>query len=158
MWGRTHPKNSMCAMAHHIFMTLEQKKRRISVIRKSNTLTQFKGTHKTHHISCSGFNIKEACWNKTVQKQPANYLNQLRDLLRCLPAGSWILQINQKTPRVSASASAAANRLTFLSLFHSLRQQKLQKNKSPTMSTGAGVSPLRCSSSFYWGRRFPPLS
>lgn len=48
----------------------------------------------------------------------------------------------------------AAEKLTFLSRFHSLRQQKLQKNKSPTMSADTGVPP-RCSSSFHWGRRIP---
>lgn len=48
----------------------------------------------------------------------------------------------------------AAEKLTFLSRFHSLRQQKLQKNKSPTMSADTGVPP-RCFSSFHWGRRIP---
>lgn len=63
----------------------------------------------------------------------------------CLTGSASIIQRRHQQWR-------AAEELTFLSRFHSLRQQKLQKNKSPTMSADAGVPP-RCSSSFHWGRR-----
>lgn len=39
----------------------------------------------------------------------------------------------------SQAAAAAEESLTFLSRFHNLRQQKLQKNKSPTMSADTSL-------------------
>lgn len=50
-----------------------------------------------------------------------------------------LMHIGASTIQKSQAAAAAEESLTFLSRFHNLRQQKLQKNKSPTMSADTSL-------------------
>lgn len=144
-------KNSTHAIAHQFFMRWKKKKKK-----EQDSATQICNYWVIHWPSFKG------CRTARIQYHALRSVLEYRLKVLNRPNLANPLETPHLPASYTGSASIiqqrqqwrAAETLTFLSRFHSLRQQKLQKNKSPTMSADTGVPP-RCSSSFHRGRRIP---